>query len=228
MQHSPMPILILIALTAIQLRAQSTGAAASIRFPARFATSALHVSASATDANGTTLPIVFQPALRYQRIGAAITSLPVETSSHRTITLSLTAAATITALDPKAATASRRPTSVRIVTVDSMKVPLGAGTGSGSTFQEMLTGRLEIMDAESGAVIGNANTLTLVVVRTPQAHDTSVTRQYVVDLADVHARSIVLRLVGERLVAQGLESQCSAPIASVDAGATVPERKEVR
>ncbi|HVZ38844.1 MAG TPA: hypothetical protein VHI13_06180 [Candidatus Kapabacteria bacterium] len=204
---------LIFALIATQLDAQGTDSTVAIRFPARFAAAILRVSA-ATDANGADVPMAFQPGLRYRRMGIAITGRPIRTDAHRFIRLHLTARTTIASPDTKSWAAAGGANPATGATVDSMQVPPGH-MGAGSVFREMPAGRMEAVDAEEGTVPADACTIAPVAVR---ARDTCAAREYMVSLRNIDARTILLRLAGERRVAPGLESQCSAPVASAAAG----------
>lgn len=159
--------------------AQSTG----IEFPLGATSSFLQINAVATGYNGGALPIAFASELKYMKDiyevrfgGLAIESAPIPARSCRSVSVVLRGSSTILAL------------------------PFGVQKAP----QETLFGCVEIVDAVTDKVLGRCN-MTMWISRAAQQHDTSVTRQLTVSLADLPPdASVIIRLVGDQGIAPDL------------------------
>lgn len=160
--------------------AQSTG----IEFPIGITSTVLQVNAVATGYNGAIMPISFASELKrmndFKRYGfgaLAVESIPIPVRSCRSISVALRGSSTILALP----------------------------FGKKKAFQESFGGCVEIVDAETDKVLGRRDA-GLWIMRASQQHDTSVSRQLTVSLADLPPNaSIIIRLVGSQAIAPDLD-----------------------
>lgn len=159
--------------------AQSTG----IEFPIGTTSTVLQVNVIATGYNGGVLPIVFASELKRvydlgknQLRGFAVESAPISARSCRSISIALQGSSTILALP----------------------------FGKSEAFQESLSGCVEIVNAETDKVVGRSYA-GLWIMRAAQQHDTSITRQLTISLADLPPNaSVIIRLVGSQGIAPDL------------------------
>lgn len=159
--------------------AQSTG----IEFPLGATSSVVQINAVATGYNGAVLPITFGSVLKYVEGiyevrfgGSAVESAPIPARECRSISIVIRSGSTILPSTPDQET----------------------------DIQEAFSACVEVVDAETDKVLGRRGA-NMLIKRAAQQHDTSMTRQLTVSLADLRPdASVIIRLVADQGIARDL------------------------
>jgi hypothetical protein len=185
-------MMLFLALPCIRLHAQR----ASVEFTSEYSTSIVQITPAAIGYNGVSTPITFDPVPDHdpkfgRDFSFIITSAPVAVGSCHSLTVDLHGSITIHRSFPK----SHYRTSLDRNSVNPSETSSSGPDDSSPSFGS-LRANVEIVDAETGAVLRKEVGLRIALDNARPGNDTSATQHLVLDISSIQTNDVILRFSG--------------------------------